>query len=95
MYGVDMHIVKVCLTTAWWPLEMILLVLCYISTLVLLWGGKEKEYCSHAIYVTNDLALCQHSIFWYIFLEGIAWVQAYLLCVKGVSDVEVCTTVFI
>lgn len=22
---------------------------------------EEKEYCSHAIYVVSDLALCQHS----------------------------------
>lgn len=27
MYGVDMHIVKVCLTTAWWPFEIIMLAL--------------------------------------------------------------------
>lgn len=61
MYGVDMHIVKVCLTTAWWPLEMIMLGLSSISTLVLLWGGGGGKYCTHLNCVTTDPALHWHS----------------------------------
>lgn len=79
MYGVDMHIVKVCLTTAWWPLAMIMLALYCISTLSLLWGGEKKEYCTHLNCVTSDLALHERSALQYTFLEGMISAQAYLL----------------